>query len=66
MAGDYREVVRALGGEPGSSVREGQRGQLVLTYAVPVQRYKKVVAVVMLSATDAAIERDVADVRVVV
>ncbi|MEJ2119488.1 MAG: stimulus-sensing domain-containing protein [Alphaproteobacteria bacterium] len=64
VAGDYREVVRALGGEPGASVREGQRGQLVLTYAVPVQRYKKVVAVVMLSATDAAIERDVADVRV--
>ncbi|HUT48155.1 MAG TPA: stimulus-sensing domain-containing protein [Alphaproteobacteria bacterium] len=64
VAGDYREVVRALGGEPGSSVREGLRGQLVLTYAVPVQRYKKVVAVVMLSATDAAIERDVADVRV--
>jgi len=63
VAGDYREVVLGLGGESGSAVRLGKRGQLVLTFAVPVQRYKKVVAVVMLSATDAGIERDVAEVR---
>ena len=63
-ASDYREAVLALGGEAGHAVRQGPSGSLVLTYAVPVQRYKKVVAVVMLSATDAAIERDVAGVRV--
>lgn len=62
-ASDYREVVLALGGEEEKSVRQTKRGELVLTYAVPVQRYKKVVAVVLLSATDAEIERDVAALR---
>lgn len=63
-ANDYREVVLALGGESGHQVRKGRRGELVLTFAVPVQQYKKVLAVVLLSTTDAEIERDVAQLRV--
>ncbi len=63
-ASDYREVVMALGGDSGSRVRQGRLGELVLTYAVPVQQYKRVLAVVMLSTTDAEIERDVAELRV--
>ncbi|MHA1536433.1 MAG: stimulus-sensing domain-containing protein [Alphaproteobacteria bacterium] len=63
-ANDYREVVQALGGNFGHRVRQGRRGQLVLTFAVPVQQYKRVLAVVLLSTTDAEIERDVAQLRV--
>ncbi len=63
-ASDYREVVMALGGDFGSRVRQGRRGALVLTFAVPVQQYKRVLAVVLLSTTDAEIERDVAQLRV--
>ena len=63
-ANDYREVVQALGGNSGHRVRQGRRGQLVLTFAVPVQQYKRVLAVVLLSTSDAEIERDVAQLRV--
>ena len=63
-ASDYSEVVTALGGDFGHRVRQGRRGELVLTFAVPVQQYKRVLAVVMLSTSDAEIERDVAQLRV--
>jgi two-component system sensor histidine kinase ChvG len=63
-AADYPEVERALRGEIGSQVR-GDRatGGLILTVAVPVQRYKQVLGAVMLSTGSADIEQALRSVR---
>jgi two-component system sensor histidine kinase ChvG len=61
---DYPEVEQALRGEIGHAVR-GDRatGGLVLTVAVPVQRYKQVLGAVMLSTNSTAIEQALRSVR---
>lgn len=56
-AGDYPEVMRALGGEADSSLRHDKRRGTILGIAVPVQRYKQIVGAVMLSRTG----KDIAD-----
>jgi two-component system sensor histidine kinase ChvG len=60
-AGDYEEVVVALSGDNASAVRSAGESGLVLSVAVPVQRYKRVVGALMLSkgswAVDAAMYR---------
>jgi two-component system sensor histidine kinase ChvG len=63
-AADYPEVERALTGEIASAVR-GDRagGGLVLTVAVPVQRYKEVLGAVLLSTGSTEIEQAVRAVR---
>ena len=62
-ASDYEEVVRALGGESGAVVRQGVDGGLVLTVAVPVQRYRQVLGALMLSRSGAEITQAVREVR---
>lgn len=63
-AADYTEVVKALTGDIASAVREDHAtGGLVLTVAVPVQHYKQVLGVVMLSSGSAEIEQAVRSVR---
>src|SRR5271169_5213366 len=63
-AEDYAEVVRALRGETGSAIRsDPQTGGLVLSVAIPVQRYKQVLGAVMLSTGSAEIEQEVRTVR---
>ena len=62
-AGDYTEVERALGGESRGLVRLDRRGRMVLSVAVPVQRYRQVLAALMLSKDGSDIEAAVRDRR---
>jgi two-component system sensor histidine kinase ChvG len=63
-AQDYGEAVRALRGESGSAVRsDPQTGGLVISVAVPVQRYKQVLGAVMLSNANGEIEEELRTVR---
>lgn len=63
-ARDYEEVMQALRGEPASAVRQGTRGGMVLSVAVPIQRYKQVVGAVMLSTTSREVEEALREVRI--
>jgi len=57
-AGDYREVQQALLGEVENAVRRDRdSGGLVLSVAVPVQRYKQVLGAVMLSRDSSEIDQ---------
>jgi two-component system sensor histidine kinase ChvG len=49
FATDYTEVRQALAGESPTMVRLDRGGRLVLSAAVPVQRYRKVLGALMLS-----------------
>ncbi len=49
MASDYAEVESALRGESAGEARRGPRGELILTMAVPVQRYRQVLGALLLS-----------------
>ncbi len=63
-AEDYAEALRALRGESGSAVRSDvASGGLVVSVAVPVQRYKKVLGAVMLSSGSGDIEAGLRTVR---
>jgi len=64
QAEDYPEVVQALRGESGSAIRTDQTsGGLVLSVAIPVQRYKQVLGAVLLSSGSGEIEQEVRTVR---
>jgi two-component system, OmpR family, sensor histidine kinase ChvG len=62
-AADFVEVKSALAGDPRSYVRRARQGYLVLFYAAPIQRYKKVHGAVLLSSTSLDIDRSVREVR---
>jgi two-component system sensor histidine kinase ChvG len=63
-AQDFAEAMRALRGESGSAVRsDPQTGGLVVSVAVPVQRYKQVLGAVMLSSGNGEIEEELRTVR---
>ncbi len=63
-AADYREAVQALHGDSGSAVRSDPRtGGLVISVAVPLQRYKQVLGAVMLSTSNREIEDELRTVR---
>ena len=63
-AEDYDEVMRALRGETASAIRsDTATGGLVLSVAVPVQRYKQVLGAIMLSTGSGEIEEEVRTVR---
>lgn len=62
-ASDYVEVTHALDGEPMLMRRRDQQDRMVLSAAVPVQRFKKVLGAVMLSAEDDAIQKAIRSVR---
>src|SRR6266496_1840304 len=60
----YREAVRALSGDSGSAVQsDPQTGGLVISVAVPLQRYKQVLGAVMLSTSNREIEDELRTVR---
>lgn len=64
VAADYPEVLRALAGENARAIRQDRaRGKLVLTVAVPVQRYKQVLGAVLLSVGSLEVEQAVRAVR---
>ena len=63
-AADFPEVVRALHGETASAVRRDPTDKsLVISVAVPVQRYKEVLGAVMLSSVSGEIEAELRNVR---
>jgi two-component system sensor histidine kinase ChvG len=56
VAKDYQEVQQALDGETTTFVRSGADGSLVLSVAVPVQRYRQVLGALFLTKTGKGIE----------
>ena len=63
-ATDYREVVMALAGDSGRALRGAEAGGMVLSVAVPVQRFKQVVGALMLTKGSRDIEQALRGVRV--
>ncbi|HEY3918659.1 MAG TPA: stimulus-sensing domain-containing protein [Stellaceae bacterium] len=62
-AADYPEVGHAFQGEIASAVQRTAEGGLVMSAAVPVQYYKQVLGVVLLSSGSSEIEQAVRAVR---
>jgi len=62
-ARDYPEVMLALSGETATTIRAGPDGGMVLSVAVPVQRYKQVLAALMLTKGSTEIDAAVLKVR---
>jgi two-component system sensor histidine kinase ChvG len=62
-ASDYPEVMTALAGDPAGAVRLGERRSMILSFAVPVQRLKKVAGALLLTSDSAEIETDLRTVR---
>jgi two-component system sensor histidine kinase ChvG len=62
-ASDYDEARRALRGEAAAAVRQAEDGTLVISVAIPVQRYKQVLGALMLSRTGADVDRAMRSVR---
>lgn len=59
----YDDVLRALAGEMMSGVWKTEDGSMLMTVAMPVQRYKQVLGAVLLSRTGAEIDRAIRQVR---
>ncbi|MGO1119680.1 stimulus-sensing domain-containing protein [Rhodovibrionaceae bacterium A322] len=59
QAADYSEVESALQGESAVQLRQGFRRTLVLSVAVPVQRYRQVLAALMVTKDGRAINQAV-------
>jgi two-component system sensor histidine kinase ChvG len=60
---DYVEVQRALFGEKTAAVRRHEAGGMVISVAVPVQRYRQVVGALMLSTGGEEVERAMRAIR---
>ncbi len=63
-AKDFAEAESALSGKPASEVRSGKAGSLVLSVAVPVQRYTNVLGALMLSKDSGPIDAAMVRVRI--
>ena len=63
-ASDYGEAVKALSGAAASAVRRIGDGRMLLSIAVPVQRYKRVLGALMLSRDSRAIDEALLQVRI--
>ena len=53
----YPEVATALDGSPSSIVRITERGELIVSVAVPIQRYRSVLGVLLLSTQGGDIDQ---------
>src|SRR5512133_208651 len=62
-ARDYPEVTLALSGQSAVAVRSAPNGGMILSVAVPVNRYKRVLAALMITKGSAAIDAAVLKVR---
>ncbi|MEX2628304.1 MAG: stimulus-sensing domain-containing protein [Tistlia sp.] len=62
-AGSYGEAAAALQGEHASRQRVDSTGRLFLSVAVPVQRYRQVVAALMLTKDGSSVDKAVQDRR---
>jgi len=61
-ARDYPEVLKAMTGETTTQIRRG-KGRMILSVAVPVQRYKQVLGALMLSKGSEGIDAVLLQVR---
>ncbi|QDY99500.1 HAMP domain-containing protein [Nitratireductor mangrovi] len=59
----YPEVMNALIGTPGFIVRISEHGEMIVSVAVPVQRFRAVLGVLLLSTQGGDIDKIVADER---
>jgi len=59
----YPEVVNALSGSPSTIVRVSEQGEQIVSVAVPIQRFRAVLGVLMLSTEGGDIDRIVAGER---
>ena len=55
--GAYPEVITALTGSPATVVRVSEQGEMVVSVAVPVQRFRAVLGVLMLSTQGGDIDK---------
>lgn len=62
-ASDYDEVTKALSGAIGKGLRADDGGGLVISVAVPVQRFKQILGVVLLTTSGSAVDEAVRSVR---
>ncbi|WP_254473617.1 sensor histidine kinase [Bartonella sp. B1098] len=62
----YPEVYRALNGSLATAKRRNRQGQLIVSVAVPVQRYRAVVGALLLSTTGSDIDNIVKAERLVI
>jgi two-component system sensor histidine kinase ChvG len=64
--GDYLETRLALAGKATGIARRNGNGGYILSVAMPVQRYRQVIGVIMLSRSGADIQNSVRNIRFVV
>ncbi|WP_332065276.1 sensor histidine kinase [Bartonella sp. CB189] len=62
----YPEVYRALNGSISTAKRRNRQGQLIVSVAVPVQRYRAVVGALLLSTTGSDIDNIVKNERLAI
>src|SRR5690606_19299386 len=65
-AADYHEVVKALAGEATTDVRDAGKGKMILSAAVPVQRYRQVLGSLLLTKSGDDIENTLRDTRLTI
>jgi two-component system, OmpR family, sensor histidine kinase ChvG len=65
-ADDYEEVMSAMTGRTAWTVRSRRNGALMLSVAVPVQRYKQVVGALQITADGTNIARSLFQVRIAI
>jgi two-component system sensor histidine kinase ChvG len=63
---DYNEVVKSLGGEAATYVRDAGKGKMILSAAVPVQRYRQVLGGLLLTKSGDEIEATLRDTRLTI
>ncbi len=62
----YPEVLNALSGSPSTVVRVSEQGEMIVSVAVPVQRFRAVLGVLMLSTQGGDIDKIVAAERMAI
>ncbi|WP_284735966.1 stimulus-sensing domain-containing protein [Dongia deserti] len=65
-AQDYEEVQKSLAGETATAVRDAGGGRLILSVAVPVQRYRQVLGALFLTKPGDSIEAIMRDTRLTI
>lgn len=65
-AADYQEVVKAMGGDSATFVRDAGKGKMILSAAVPVQRYRQVLGALLLTKQGDDIESTLRDTRLTI
>ena len=65
-AQDYAEAQKALAGETATAVRDAGSGRIILSVAVPVQRYRQVLGALFLTKPGDSVEATLRDTRLTI